>query len=255
MKLKHLLSEIKKVQEEEGISEPFICGGAPRDKLLGSLKNISDLDITTGDKTVDYLSQKFYNKFNKEFNIYRKIMLDGHSTVYFGSLKIDFSSNFNAPNIDMLLSKMGISNPTEMQKEIFSRDFTCNSLLMPLDLSKVVDVTNRGVKDLKERKLRTCLAPEVTLVTNKNRVVRSIYLSCKLDFDLDQSIIDFVTKNPNSIKISSVKSLTEKLDESFKIDADKASYLLTKMGLWEHIPVSDVVYPYYMKRNKVNVTT
>ena len=254
MKLSYLLSEMSKVHKEIGTSEPYICGGTPRDKILGSLKKIYDLDITTGDKTVDYLSQKFYNKFSNKLNIHRKIMSDGHSSIFFGNLKIDFSSNFNNPDINSLLSKQGINNPTEMEKEIFSRDFTCNALLIPLDLSKVIDITNHGLKDIKEKKIRTCLAPEITLINNKNRVVRSIYLSCKLGFDIDQSIINFVSKNPKTIKISSSRTLAEKINESFKIDADKASYLLTKMGLWNYIPISDVIYPYYIKKVKSNVT-
>ena len=84
---------------------------------------------------------------------------------------MDFSSNFNAPNIESLLVNKGIAKPTEMQKEMFSRDFTCNALLLSLDLKDLIDPTHQGFKDIKERMIKTCLPPEVTLTTNKNRVV------------------------------------------------------------------------------------
>ena len=250
MKLADLLSEIKKTQIEIGASEPYICGGTPRDKVMKNIKNISDLDITTGDKTIDYLGQKFYDNLSKNFSISKKLMPDGHTTIFFGNLKMDFSSNFNIPNIDVFLNKIGIANPSDMQREVYSRDFTCNCLLMSLDMKNILDVTKNGLNDIKNKKIKTCLPPEVTLITNKNRVARAIYLAAKLDFDLDNSIIEYVKKYPETMKISSNGVLVEKLNESFTKDGDKTSYYLTKMGLWNLIPVNEIAYPYYIKHVK-----
>ena len=243
---------MKRVQQNIGASPPYICGGTPRDKYMGKLDNIADIDITTGDKTVDYLSQEFYLEFRKKYNVSRKTMEDGHSSIFIGSLKIDFSSNFMVPNIDQELAKMGIDKPTNMQREMFSRDFTCNTLLMTTDLKQVLDPTKRGFKDIKEKKIRTCLAPELTLTSNRNRVVRAIYLACKLDFDLDDSIIQFVKTHPDSIKISTEKSMNEKLNEAFSRNPEKAVTLINQMNLWSYIPITEKVYPYYMKHVKGN---
>lgn len=242
---------MKLVQQKIGCSEPFICGGTPREKFLGRLDNISDLDITTGDLTVDYLSQEFATELQKKYNITRKTMED-HSSIFIGSLKMDFSSNFNVPGIENILIKNGIQKPTEMQKEIFSRDFTCNALLLSLDLRNLIDPTHMGFKDLKDKKIRTCLSPEITLTSNRNRVIRAIYLASKLGFDLDENIIKYVQTNPESVKISTEKSLTEKLNEAFDRDADRASFLITKMGLWNYIPITEKVHPYYIKNIKGN---
>lgn len=256
MKLRDILSQMKEVQVKIGASEPYICGGTPRDRYLGHLENISDLDITTGDKTVDYLSQEFALELRKKYQVDRKTMPDGHSTIFIGNLKMDFSSNFNAPNIDIILNKIGIKNPTDMQKEMFSRDFTCNALLLSLDLKNLIDPTKKGFKDIKEKKIKTCLSPDITLTTNKNRVIRAIYLASKLDFEIDDSIINFVQKNPESVKISTEKVMSEKLNDAFKYDADKAVFYLNKMGLWNFIPITEAVYPYYIKhvqgRNNVS---
>lgn len=251
MKLHELLNIMKSVQTNIGSSEPYICGGTPRDKYLKRLDNISDLDITTGDKSIDYLSEKFSEELQNKYNVSRKKMEDGHSTIFIGNLKIDFSSNFNVPNIETILtSKMNIKKPTEMQKEMFSRDFTCNALLLSLDLKNIIDPTHKGFNDIKERKIKTCLSPEITLTTNRNRVVRAIYLASKLGFDIDQSIIDYVKKNPNSVRIATEKSLNDKLNEAFQRDAERASYFLTKMNIWGHVPITEIMYPYYNKNVK-----
>jgi len=253
MKLRELLSKLKEVQQKIGSSEPFLCGGTPRDRYLGHLENIADIDITTGDGTVEYLSQEFEIELRKQYNVTRTTAADGHSTVYLGTFKMDFSSNFNVPNIEEILLKKGIKKPTSIQKEMFSRDFTCNALLLSLDLKNLLDPTHQGFKDIKEKTIRTCLSPEITLTTNKNRVIRSIYLAAKLNFDIDPEIIAFVKKNPQSVKISTDKVLSEKLNEAFKRDADRASYLITEMGLWNYLPITEIVQPYYMKHTNTSI--
>lgn len=238
---------MKEVQEKIGASKPYITGGTPRDRYLKHLENISDLDITTGDKTVDYLSQEFAIELRRKYNITRKTMEDGHSSIFIGSFKMDFSSNFNVPGIEQILTSKGIPRPTDLQKEMFSRDFTCNALLLSLDLKTLLDPTHQGFKDIKSKTIKTCLDPKTTLTSNRNRVVRAIYLAAKLDFNVDDNIIKFVQQNPQSVKIATDKALNEKLTEAFKRDADKASYLITKMGLWNYIPITEAMYPYYMR--------
>lgn len=250
MKLRELLQQMQETQKETKSSQPYLTGGTPRDQYLQHLENIADLDVTNGDKTINVLSSAFAEKLGGKYNIVHREMTDGHSAIHIGSFKIDFSSNFNAPNIDKLLFQRGIINPTDMQKEMFSRDFTCNALLLSLDLKELIDPTKNGFKDIKERKIRTCLPPEITLTTNRNRVIRAIYLACKLDFDVDKDIIDFVAKNPSTVKIATNKVLVEKLNDAFTKNSEKANKLITQMNLWNYIPITEKVYPYYMKRDK-----
>jgi hypothetical protein len=99
------------------------------------------------------------------------------------------------------------------------------------------------------------LEPAVTLTTSKNRVIRAIYLAAKLDFDLDPAIIAYVRQNPESVKVSTNNVMTEKMNEAFKRDADKASHLIAQMGLWNHLPISDAIYPYYEKYLKGNIVS
>lgn len=237
MKLRELLQIIDDVSLEKKTSKPFICGGIPRDKYLKKIDNISDLDITTGDSSVFNLSKSVAIRLQKKYNILYEIAKDNHLSIKFGKLKLDFSSNFIIPNIENHLNDIGISNPNDFQKEMFSRDFTCNSLLMSFDLKKTYDITSKGIDDINHRIIRTCLPPEITLLSYKNRVIRSIYLACKLDFNLDNSIIQYVKQNPSSVKISTKKNILEKLEKAFSTDPDKASNLITKMNLWDYIPI------------------
>ena len=248
MKLRELLRIIDATHKKSKTSKPFLCGGVPRDVILDRSNDLSDLDIATGDKTVHNLAKETSILLSKHFDIKTKIMDDGHISIFFGNIKLDFSSNFVIPNIVDILQKLGIKNPTNLQREFFSRDFTCNSLLLSFDLEKVLDPTGMGIKDIKDKIIRTNLPPEITLTTNKNRVIRAVYLAAKLNFDLEPSLMEWIKKNPESVKISSEHALQEKLDKALEFDADRATYLLDQMGLWKYIPISEKLYPYYRKR-------
>lgn len=241
---------MQEISINEGFSTPFIVGGTSRDKFLKNLDNVSDLDITTGDETIHFLAKKFSLELSKKYVIDTKVMNDGHTSIFIGDLKVDFSSNFTIPGIYEILKKKGIENPTDMQKELYSRDFTCNTLLMSFDLKTINDLIGTAVSDIKNKKIVCCLDPSITLTTNKNRVIRAIYLAAKLGFDLDEKIIEYVKKHPESIRFSSEKGLVEKLNKALDYDLNKTLKLLDLMNLWNYIPISERLYPYYVKRLK-----
>lgn len=241
MTLKELLFLIGDVAKRNKISTPFICGGTPRDKILGRLDQMVDLDITTGDSDIIRLGQEV-SKALPGANY--KLMPDNHSQISLGKFKIDFSSNFKVPGIKMMLYKAGINNPTEMQCELYSRDFTCNALLLSLDLKNIFDPTGLGIKDIERKLIRTCLPAQLTLGSQHKRIVRVIYLAAKLNFEVDQEIIDWVRKNPQNFANAKSKYLSDKLQKAVDADKNKTIRLLDQMNLWKYIPPVSDLLPY-----------
>ena len=237
------------IHKDRGVSLPYVCGGTPRDKIIGLIKEeISDLDITTGDKTVHNLATEFALDLKKKYSIEEKKMDDGHTSIFIGDFKVDFSSNFVVPHIDEILSKAGIRKPTDMQREMFSRDFTCNSLLMTIDLKKIKDPTKLGFEDIKKKVLKTCLDPDITLRYNTNRIIRVIYLASKLDFDVDPEIIKWISKNKELVRLSPDKYLIKNLDKAMDRNPERAVHIINKTGLWDMLPMTEQLRPYYSKR-------
>jgi len=231
MKLKELLNEINKVHLEAKTSKPYICGGVVRDKYMGNLQNIADLDLTTGDKTINVLGEEFYNKFKDKFKIRTELAKDGHRTIKFGNLKIDFSSNYIQPNLENILNR----KLSLLEQETFSRDFTCNALVSDLDLTNIRDVTGKSFADIKNKIVDTCLTPEQTFI-QKNRAIRTIYVAIKLNFGIHNRVIEYLSKYPIMIQNSSINGLKEKLDYCFEHDKDKALYYLKKTKMINFIP-------------------
>lgn len=249
MRLKEILTTLHDIQvKNPKISAPFICGGIPRDKVIGqAASKYADMDITNGDDTIKYLAEEFAVAFGGKYNVKKTSANDGHVTIHLNNFKVDFSSNFMVPQIENHLKKLGIEQPTSMQKEIYSRDFTCNALLLSLDLKEISDLTGKGLADIKAKTLRTCLSPELAFAYNTNRIPRIVYLACKLGFEVDQSIIDWVKKNPKFVQQSNAKYISEKIAKAMTFDKERAVSLITQMGLWKLIPISDELLPYYQR--------
>jgi tRNA nucleotidyltransferase/poly(A) polymerase len=251
MKLRDLLILIHKTAISNDINSVFITGGTPRDKILNLIKpnELNDLDITTGDKTIHNLAVEVELELKKHYNIKTTQGDDGHRSIIFpgNKFKLDFSSNFILPNIDELLYHLGIKNPTNMQREMFSRDFTCNALLMTLDLKTIKDPIHLGLKDIKKKVLTTCLDPNITLRYNTNRIIRTIYLSAKLDFDVDPKITEWISKNKELVRLSSDKYLIKNVDKAMNKNPERAIDLINKMNLWDYLPITDKLKP-HMKR-------
>lgn len=249
MKIKNLILAINKIHKINGTSQPFICGGLVRDKVLNRLSKVADIDLTTGDSSINIIADELYRFLIKEYTVSRETKSD-HQTIKFTNLKIDFSSNFIIPNINQFLIKKGITNPTTLQQEMFSRDFTCNSMLLNLDSFNVIDVVGSGIEDTNNKIIRTCLEPEITLLSYNNRVVRAIYLSSKLGFKLDQKIINFVKTHPELIKVARNKTLIDKLNLAIDYDTENTLRLLTDLNVWNYVPVTDKLQPFYEERLK-----
>ena len=235
--LSKLLIAINKVASDKGLSTPYIVGGLTRDKLLNRLDQINDVDITTGDQGIHFLAGEIAERLKGHPGFSYEIKTSGYSQITLGDYKLDFSSNFKVPAIDSMLREIGIDNPTEMQKELYSRDFTCNAALMTLDFSKIIDPTGVSVSDIKEKVIRTLLPPKLTLGYDNNRIVRVIYLAAKLGFEVDSSIKDWILKHPELIANSRPDYISKKLKKAAEFNPEIAGNLLTELGLWKYVPL------------------
>jgi tRNA nucleotidyltransferase/poly(A) polymerase len=242
MHLSELLYAIGKIAEDKGLSTPYIVGGLVRDRLLNKAAIINDVDITTGDAGIRSLAIEMASRLRDQASYI--VFPDGHSSLQIDELKLDFSSNFKILGIVDMLKKGGISNPTEMQKELYSRDFTCNIALMTLDLKTIMDPSGLAVSDIKSKIIKTCLDPDITLGYDNKRIIRAVYLSAKLDFDIASEIINWVRKRPELVNNITAQYITKKVNKALGYNKDRTIEALSVMKLWPHIPPTKELIPY-----------
>lgn len=236
MKLSDLLRSLERIAKENNISTPYIVGGVPRDRAFGVAEDIKDVDITTGDNGSFALAMAVSREWPEaHFRAYD----DGHSSVDFKNIRLDFSNNFNLPGIQVKLEEMGIKNPSKIQKELYSRDFTINTLLQPMDLSKPpIDETGQALEDIKNKVLKTPVDPNLTIGYDPRRILRAVKLSLQFNLEIDSKLEEAIMKYRGGIKELPLANVKKQVNQILNIDAKKALDMLSKYKLLPIIPLS-----------------
>jgi poly(A) polymerase len=249
MDINELLSIISRLASENGISKPFIVGGAPRDRLMGEKgRDINDLDITTGDKGTAKLGELLAETFkDAKYRTYD----DGHSSINIRGLRIDFSNNFNVPNIDAELRKMEVKTPTPMKRELYSRDFTINTLLEELDFSSIYDLTGEAEDDIRAGLIKCPIDPEITISTDPRRILRAIKFAIKYGFNIEDSLKNAMLNNRKKIQDLSEGFVQDRMSEIVRLDGDKGVNMLIEYKLLPLVSLSKPVYDALIKRREL----
>lgn len=236
--VKDVLLAIKRLAKDNGLSEPYIVGGLPRDKILNVSRKVEDVDLTSGDESIFKLAELTANYFK----VNPMHFPDGHYQVFIDNVKYDFSSNYNSPDAEYFLTRAGIKSPTKMQLELFSRDFTCNTLIIPLTLRKIVDPIGLALDDIKKKLIRTPLPPRITLRDDTKRVIRAVYLAAKLGFEVEKDIIIWAKTHHDKIREEvSIGFSRKKLAAATRADSAKTVKLITEMDLWSVVGIPRIL--------------
>ena len=198
MKKIELGIEILKILNNHGF-EAFIVGGAVRDYLLGLEPN--DIDITTS-ATVDEIDLIF-----DEVDLSNKKYLN--CKVFYHSC--DFEITTYRKDVEYLDHRHPVSvSANNLKDDLIRRDFTINAMAMDMNYN-IIDLFN-GKSDLNSKIIKTIGSPKIRFNEDGLRVLRAIYYSARLSFDLDEDILesfceDFVKYIPSEY----IKTMVEKI--------------------------------------------
>jgi len=249
MLLSELLSTLGDLAKKNGLLEPYVVGGLPRDRLFGVAAQVKDIDITTGDKgsfALAMLASKEWS--DAKFRSYD----DGHSSLDFNNIRLDFSNNFVLPGIDAELAKSGVAEPTALQKEMFSRDFTVNTLLQPMDLGKdPIDITGRAFKDAKDKALRTPVDPELTIGYDPRRILRAIKMALKFGLEIDSELKSAMVKYRGGLSTLPLSIIRRQVNQLLRIDSQKSMDMLSEYKLLPIIPLSRLMSAEIAKKHMI----
>jgi len=239
MDINELLSLVKRIAKRHNLSEPFVVGGVPRDRIMAkSGKEINDVDLTTGDGDSTKLGELVAEALpTAKYRTYD----DGHSSIDFRELKVDFSNNFNSPGIDEELERMGVKDITPMTKELYSRDFCINAIMEDLDLANVYDLTGEGISDIEAGIIKCPINPEISIGVDPRRILRAIKFSIKFGFDIEEGLKNAMLNHKNKIKDLPPNFVTGKMNEIVRIDDEKGIDMLIEYKLLPLVPLSKTI--------------
>jgi len=225
-----------------------MVGGVPRDysMKLGPIKT-TDIDLTTNTPDSLRLGILLADKLNSSF----KIFDDSHITLYLNNYSIDFSSNFKSDDVIKELNKIGIND--ESLYEVYSRDFSINTLHQDLITKEIFDLTGDALKDISDKIIKTPVDASITLSDDPRRIFRAIYFASKYNFSIDNSIIDYVLNNNDLIYSDSISDpfISAKISKAMLSNSSLTIKYLKDMNILSRVPLTGYFKDYLIKNRLV----
>ena len=189
----------------------FVIGGYVRDFIL-KRESKKDIDIVTlgdGINLAKEVSSLLPHKPKVQvFKTYGTAMLrfNEMDIEFVGARKESYSKESRNPKVEV----------GTLEDDQNRRDFTINALAISLsesDYGQLIDPFN-GLKDLKNKCIKTPLEPDITYSDDPLRMLRAIRFASQLNFKIQKASLDAITKNASRIGIITKERI---IDEIHKI--------------------------------------
>lgn len=233
----------KLIENTEWNNKVFLVGGGVRDQIMG--KKPKDLDfVVNGDINAGI---NFSSWMAKKLNIFKE---NSNPVIFpsYGTAKLSLiNNNSNLPNIDLEFVAprkeeyiIGSRKPKvingDMTDEVMRRDLTINSLLRNISTDQVLDLTGKGLNDIKQGIIRTPAEPDVIFKDDPLRMLRAIRFTVKYDFKIGEDILKSITKNSDWINSISQERIQDELNKILVTNKPvEGIELLRTTGLLKHI--------------------
>ena len=230
--LKHpIFSIISK--EADQLNQPcFVIGGFVRDLLLK--RNSPDIDVVTLGSGIE-LAKKVAKSIgpNTPVSVFKTF---GTAMLKYQNLEVEFvGARKESYQSD---SRKPLVEDGTLEDDQKRRDFTINALAICLNKDQFGELIDPfgGIKDLKNKIIKTPLEPGVTFSDDPLRMMRAIRFSTQLNFKIEEKTLDAIAANKNRIKIISKERIIEELNKIILADKPSKGFkLLDKTGLLELI--------------------
>lgn len=237
MELKNILNRYTFLKTASDIAgqmnvKLFIVGGFVRDIIIKREK--FEIDFLVLGDGVEY-AENFAKKLGiKNISIFKTygtahFKYEDFDLEFVGARKESYKRDSRKPDV-----KAGT-----FEEDISRRDFTINTLAISLneDFGALIDTYN-GLKDIRDKILKTPIDPLITFDDDPLRIMRAIRFASQLQFNIDPAAIEAAAKLKGRLKIVSQERIT---DEFIKIL--KSPQPSVGLKLLYHSGIMEVVFP------------
>lgn len=204
-KIFNLISE---TADELGL-ECYVVGGYVRDIFLNrTSKDIDVVVVGSGIEAAEALGKKLGRKAH--VSVFRnfgtaQVKYFDTEVEFVGARKESYSHDSRKPVVE---------NGT-LEDDQNRRDFTINAMAVCLNQARYGELVDPfdGLKDLKERIIRTPLDPDITFSDDPLRMMRCIRFATQLNFYIDEETFNALERNRERIKIISYERIKDELNK------------------------------------------
>ncbi len=211
----------------------YLVGGCVRDILLG--REPKDWDITTNalpEQIIPIFPKTFYeNNFGTVAVVNEGSQNEKVKIIEITPYRMEGKySDFRHPD--------EIKFGNKIEEDLKRRDFTVNAMAISLSNGSIKDIIDLygGLKDIKDRLLRSVGDPSLRFNEDALRMMRAVRLNTELGFEIEENTVQAIIKQRNLLKEISVERIR---DEFSKIllsnEPKKGIETLDKLGILEII--------------------
>jgi len=197
------ISKVVKLIEQaaklNGIKDAFFIGGYPRTLAMGApLSDVHDIDVGTSHPShAALLAGILTEKTGGMAEIRHR---SGATTVNLGFTEVDFQGPAAHETTLPYLHANDIE-VTPLSMNIFDRDFTINSLAIPINgKMEILDLTEKGVRDIQNGRVATILPAEQVVAKDPILITRAIRFAHKYGFSIDGKLWEAMKKHAPELK-------------------------------------------------------
>ena len=226
-----IFSKISKASQKTGFPA-FVIGGFVRDLLLKRpSKDVDIVCLGNGIKLAEAVAGSMKGKPKVSvFKTFGTAMFktDGWEVEFVGARKESYNHQSRKPVVE----------EGSLEDDQNRRDFTINALALSLNEENYGELIDpfQGVKDLKNKILRTPLVPGITYSDDPLRMMRAIRFATQLDFEIEQESFKAITAHKERIRIVSMERISDELNKIIMAETPSKGFkLLFDTGLLQII--------------------
>lgn len=236
--LHHPIFKIISKSAKELDLDSYVIGGFVRDFILkrGSAKDIDIVAIGDGIELAKQVAKNLPTKPKVQiFKTYGTAMLLYHNIEieFVGARKESYTEDSRNPAVE---------NGT-LQDDQNRRDFTINALALDLsenNFGNLLDPFN-GIQDLENKIIRTPLNPDITYSDDPLRMMRAIRFATQLNFTIEQSSLDAISRNSERIKIITNERIVVELNKILESETPSIGFLLLEQTGLLHFILPELI--------------
>lgn len=223
---------ISQSAEEIGV-DAYVIGGFVRDYILnrGQHKDIDIVAIGSGIALAKQVAKNIPNRPKVQiFKTYGTAMLryEDIEIEFVGARKESYTKESRNPIVDS----------GTLEDDQNRRDFTINAMAIDLSSSNFGNLLDpfNGINDLEAKIIRTPLDPDITYSDDPLRMLRAIRFATQLDFTIESTSLDAISKNNERIKIITNERIVVELNKILESNKPSVGFiLLEQTGLLHYI--------------------
>ena len=181
----------------------YAVGGCVRDEILGSPIHDVDIAVDLPDGGVKFAIWLLRHKYLVEMPVlFRKFGTAKLRLRKFPEEEIEVVQTRAEKYTDKTSRCPEVVNGT-IEEDCFRRDFTVNTLYRSIKTGEILDMTGRGIHDIREGVIRTPLDPYETFDDDPVRILRCLRFAARFGWKIDEATMEALKASVERLAIVS----------------------------------------------------